>query len=160
MLVERIRTVPMLDMIQDFIIFRHFTPAEKRKFAAIDHSVLTFCKHDAIIEQGQGCSSLYLLIKGTVLITKKGRSRPLCKLIPGAVFGEMSFFSPKPRQSNAIANETVTVVRMDDIFFERIDPEIRDKIKNYLIELLVNRLDAMNATLAKISTYTRDWTLV
>jgi hypothetical protein len=48
---------------------------------------------------------------------------------------------------------------MDDSFFSKIDPEIRDKIKNYLIELLVNRLDVMNATLGKISTYARGYTL-
>jgi hypothetical protein len=48
---------------------------------------------------------------------------------------------------------------MDDIFFRKIDPEIKDKIKNYLIELLVNRLDVMNETLGKISTYARGYTL-
>ena len=98
-------------------------------------------------------------MKGTILITKTGHAVPICKLTPGAIFGEMSFFSKKPRHSNVIANEPVTAVKMDDNFFRKIDPEIRDKIKNYLIELLVNRLDVMNATLAKISTYARGYTL-
>jgi hypothetical protein len=71
----------------------------------------------------------------------------------------MSFFSKKPRYSNVVANETVLVVKMDDNFFRKIDPEIKDKIKNYLIELLVNRLDIMNETLGKISTYARGYTL-
>ena len=71
----------------------------------------------------------------------------------------MSFFSKKPRHSSVIANETVLAVQMDDIFFSKIDPEIKDKIKNYLIELLVNRLDVMNATLGKIATYARGYTL-
>ena len=148
-----------LEIIQDIQLFKHFTPAEKKLFAGIDHSVLTFNKDDIIIKQGEECSSLYLLLKGTVLITKTGHSVPICKLTPGAIFGEMSFFSKKPRHSNVIANEAATVVQMDDNFFRKIDPEIRDKIKNYLIELLVNRLDVMNATLGKISTYARGYTL-
>ena len=148
-----------LEIIQDIKLFRHFTPAEKKLFADIDHSVLTFNKDDTIIKQGDECSSLYLLMRGTVLITKSGHSVPICKLTPGAIFGEMSFFFKKPRHSNVIANESVTVVQMDDNFFRKIDPEIRDKIKNYLIELLVNRLDVMNATLGKISTYARGYTL-
>ncbi len=148
-----------LEIIQDIKLFRHFTPAEKKLFADIDHSVLTFNKDDIIIKQGDECSSLYLLMKGTVLITKTGHSVPICKLTAGAIFGEMSFFSKKPRHSNVIANESVTVVKMDAKFFRNIDPEIRDKIKNYLIELLVNRLDVMNATLGKISTYARGYTL-
>ncbi len=148
-----------LEIIQDINLFKHFTPAEKKLFADIDHSVLTFNKDDIVIKQGDECSSLYLLMKGTVLITKTGHSVPICKLTAGAIFGEMSFFSKKPRHSNVIANESVTVVKMDDKFFRNIDPEIRDKIKNYLIELLVNRLDVMNATLGKISTYARGYTL-
>jgi CRP-like cAMP-binding protein len=148
-----------LEIIQKIKLFKHFTPAERKLFADIDHSVLTFNKDDIIIKQGEACSSLYLLMKGTVLITKTGHSIPICKLTSGAIFGEMSFFSKKPRHSNVISNEPVMVVQMDDNFFRKIDPEIRDKIKNYLIELLVNRLDIMNATLGKISTYARGYTL-
>jgi CRP-like cAMP-binding protein len=148
-----------LESIQDMPIFKHLTPAELKLFADIDHSVLEFNKDDIIIKQGQECSSLYLLLKGTVFITKTGHSVPICKLTPGTIFGEMSFFSKKPRHSNVVSNESVMVVQMDDNFFSKIDPEIRDKIKNYLIELLVNRLDVMNATLGKISTYARGYTL-
>ena len=151
--------MPGLDIDKSMSIIKNFTPAEKNIFAKIDHSVLTFKKDEIIIQQGQECSSLYLLVKGSVLITKKGHAVPLCKLTPGAIFGEMSFFSKKPRHSNVIASESVTVVQMDDNFFSSIDPDIRDKIKNYLIELLVNRLDVMNATLGKISTYARGYTL-
>ena len=151
--------MPGLDFDDNMSIIKHLTPAEKNILAAIDHSVLTFKKDDIIIQQGQECSSLYLLVKGSVLITKTGHAVPVCKLTPGAIFGEMSFFSKKPRHSNVVASESVTVIQMDDHFFSNIDPDIRDKIKNYLIELLVNRLDVMNATLGKISTYARGYTL-
>ena len=147
------------EIIQDMTMFEHFSENEKKKFAEIDHSLLGFNKDDVIIKQGEDCSSLYLLVKGTVLITRTGHPTPLCKLVPGAIFGEMSFFSKKPRHSNVIANEPVMVIQMDDNFFTKIHPDIRDKIKNYLIELLVNRLDIMNATLGKISTYARGYTL-
>ncbi len=40
-------------------------------------------------------------------------------------------------------------------FFEDIEPAIRDKIKNYLIELLIERLDSMNQTLLKISRFSQ-----
>ena len=147
------------EIIQDMSMFEHFSENEKKKFAEIDHSLLGFNKDDVIIKQGEDCSSLYLLVKGTVFITRTGHPTPLCKLVPGAIFGEMSFFSKKPRHSNVIANEPVLVIQMDDSFFTKIHPDIRDKIKNYLIELLVNRLDIMNATLGKISTYARGYTL-
>lgn len=149
----------ILETIKDFQMFKHFSATEKKLFAEIEHSLLGFNKDDTIIKQGEECSSLYLLVKGTVFITKTGHTTPICKLAPGAIFGEMSFFSKKPRHSSVIANETVVAVQMDDNFFSKINPEIRDKIKNYLIELLVNRLDVMNDTLGKISTYARGYTL-
>ena len=147
------------ETIKDMPMFKHFTEKEKKMFSEIDHSLIGFNKNDVIIKQGENCASLFLLVKGTVLITRTGHSTPLCKLTPGAVFGEMSFFNKKPRHSNVIADETVLVVQMDDHFFKRIHPDVKDKIKNYLIELLVNRLDIMNETLGKISTYARGYTL-
>ena len=125
----------IFETIKDMPMFKHFSQEEKKIFSEIDHSVLGFNKDDVIIEQGEDCTSLYLLVKGSVLITKTGHATPICNLTPGAIFGEMSFFSKKPRHSNVVANETVLAVKMDDIFFRKIDPEIKDKIKNYLIEL-------------------------
>ena len=58
-----------------------------------------------------------------------------------------------------VANEKVLVMKMDDDFFRKVRPEIKDRIKDYLIELLINRLDAMNESLSKISRYARSYTL-
>ena len=53
------------------------------------------------------------------------------------------------------ANEDVTVVEMDDKFFKKANPAVRDKIKNYFIELLISRLDMMNESIMKISKLMR-----
>ncbi len=50
-----------------------------------------------------------------------------------------------------VANEEVTVVRMDNDFFGAVDPVVRDKLKNYFIEVLIKRLDLMNEHIMKIS---------
>ena len=145
-----------LEIIQDIKLFKHFTSAEKKLFADIDHSVLTFNNDDIIIKQGDECSSLYLLMKGTVLITKTGQSIPICKLTAGAIFGEMSFFTKKRRLSSVMAHNNVFLLKMDEDFFEKVKPDIRDKVKNYMIEVRVNRLDAMNESIMKISRLMRE----
>lgn len=71
----------------------------------------------------------------------------------------MSFFTKNPRHSNVIANENVLVMKLDKAFFKKVSPEIKDKIKNYLIELLINRLDSMNESFRKISKFIRGSTL-
>ena len=67
----------------------------------------------------------------------------------------MSAFSKKPRQSNVVANDDVLVLKMDDYFFQKVNPDIKDKIKDYLIELLIDRLDNMNAAIMRISRLMR-----
>jgi len=145
-LYEQIGNIPM---------FQHFSEHDKKSVAEMEPANLAFKKGDVIIAEGGRFSSLYLLIKGAVLITKTGHTTPISKLMPGAVFGEMSFFTQKPRLSNVVADEDVLVLKMDAEFFRRVKPDIKDKIKDYLIELLIKRLDTMNESLSKISKVAR-----
>ena len=110
-----------------------------------------------IIKEGDQHAALYVLLKGTVLITRTSENAQirLAKLKSGEIFGEMTFFTRKPRQSNVIANEDVLVMEMDDNFFEKVTPEIKDKMKNCFIELLINRLEEMNESIMKISKLMR-----
>jgi CRP-like cAMP-binding protein len=138
-------------------LFEKLTGEERKILAESKHALLEFDKGDMIIKEGDQFKSLYLLIKGSVLITKSSTDSQirLAKLKSGEIFGEMSFFSKKPRQSNVVASEKVLAMRMDEDFFERVTPGIRDKMKNYFIELLIHRLDAMNDSIMNISKLMR-----
>ncbi len=149
----------MIKTIDEMSMFKRFTENEKKAFAKLGHSLLGFKKDDVIIREGDTFTSLYLLIKGTFLITRAELSVPIAKLSQGALFGEMTFFTTKPRHSNVIANENVLVMKLDKSFFDKIDFAIKDKIKDYLIELLINRLDSVNESLSKISKFARISTL-
>ena len=149
----------LIDTINEIPMFNNFTESEKKIFAKLEHSLLGFKKDDVIIREGDTFTSLYLLIKGNVLITKDELNTPIAKLSQGALFGEMSFFTKKPRYSNVIANDNVLVMKLDKSFLDKVDFAIKDKIKDYLIDLLINRLDAMNESLSKISKFARISTL-
>jgi CRP-like cAMP-binding protein len=149
----------LIDTINEIPMFNLFTESEKKMFSKLEHSLLGFKKDDVIIREGDTFTSLYLLIKGTVLITKAELSIPIAKLSQGSLFGEMSFFTKKPRHSNVIASENVLVMKLDKSFFEKVDAAIRDKIKDYLIEMLIHRLDSVNESLSKISKFARISTL-
>ena len=131
-------------MIQDIRMFRYFTEKEKADFAAMNHSFQNFRKGDVVIKEGAMYKSLYLLIKGSVLITKSNHAKPLSRLTAGMIFGEMSFFNEKPRHTNVIAEEDIMVLRIDKALFQSMPQDIRDKIKDYLIETLIDRLEDMN----------------
>jgi len=147
----------LYELIKDMHIFDGFTEDEKKLVAGMNHSVFEYKQGDRITEEGQSSTALYLIVKGTVLVTKTRDNAKIriAKLGPGEIFGEMSFFAKKTRHSDVTANEDVTVVEMDDKFFKKANPAVRDKIKNYFIELLISRLDMMNESIMKISKLMR-----
>jgi CRP/FNR family cyclic AMP-dependent transcriptional regulator len=144
-------------MIKEMPIFEKFSDKEKKAFAKMEHTLCEFRQGDIILKDGERLTSIYLLVKGSVLISKTVNDAPirLAKLRPGEIFGEMSFFSHRSRQSNVIANEDVLAIRIDDKFFKNAKPGVKDKINSYFIEVLVNRLDAMNDSIMTISKLVR-----
>jgi len=150
----------LYDMIATMPLFENFSEEEKKTFAQMDHSLLAFNKGDIIIREGDHYTSLYLLIRGSAQVTKTGYGSPIAQLKPGSVFGEISFLTHRARQSNVIAYEKILALKIDDDFFDKIEPSMRDNIKNYLIELLAGRLDRMNEALSKIAKYARGYAVL
>jgi len=144
-------------MINEMPMFEKFSEKEKKAFAKMEHTLCEFRQGDTVIKDGESLTSVYLLIKGSVLISKKVNDAPirLAKLRPGEIFGEMSYFSNRSRQSNVIANEDVLAIKIDEKFFKYAKPAIKDKINSYFIKVLVNRLDAMNDSIMTISKLVR-----
>lgn len=140
-------------IIDKMPMFARFSEAEKKSVSEIEHSIHKFGRGDIIIEEGDMSTSLYLLLKGAVLITKKvdDATIRLARLGPGEIFGEMSFFTERPRSTSVMANDKVLAMKMDEDFFDALDPDIKDKIKDYIIALLIDRLDKMNASIMQIS---------
>lgn len=113
--------------------------------------ITTFDVGKIIIHEGAEHGAFYLLLQGSVLVTKAGYDYVMAQLSPGAIFGEMSFFTKKPRHTNVIASDDVLTLKMDEDFFKSISHDVRDKINTYLINILIKRLDVMNTALIKIS---------
>ena len=145
------------ELLKDVPLFESFSEEEIQTLVKMDPPVNEYAKDDYLIREGDLSSTLFLLVKGVCLITREqdGANIQLSRLKPGEIFGEMSWVSGKPRQSNVVANEDVTAVEMDREFFDRIPPEVSNKIKDYLIGLLIKRLDNMNEAIMRISKLMR-----
>ena len=147
----------LYEMIKGMPMFEKFSEKERKAFAKMEHTLCEFRQGDTIIKDGENLTSIFLLVKGSILISKTVNDAPirLAKLRPGEIFGEMSFFSHRSRQSNVIANEDVLAIKIDEKFFKNAKPGIKDKVNSYFIEVLVNRLDAMNDSIMTISKLVR-----
>lgn len=149
--------MPIYEMIKDMEMFKSFSEDEKKAVAQMNHSLVEFKPGDCITREGDHSTALYLIVKGSVLVTKTQDETKIriAKLGPGEIFGEMSFFSQRTRNSDIAASEKLIAIEMDDHFFQKVSPEIRDKTKNYFIEVLIKRLDVMNESIMRISKLMR-----
>jgi len=145
------------EILRSLPMFNTLTDKEKKKLTEKNLTPVRFKKGETVIREGETCQALFALLKGTVLVTKAQDDAQirLAKLGAGEIFGEMSFFSRGPRKSNVVANDDVVALKMDQQFFDALDGGIRDKVKNYFIELLIRRLDSMNESIMKISKLMR-----
>lgn len=79
----------------------------------------TFPKNTVVISEGDDSSSLYLIEKGRVWVTREhdsGREVVLASLGKGEFFGEMAIIEGSPRSANVVTREStqVAIVRRPD----------------------------------------------
>jgi len=135
-----------LKLFEGIEFFRRLNLEEKKFLATLDCSRVVYPKSRTIITQGQIDSALYVLLEGSVKVIREPHPKvQLAVLAPGAVFGEVSFLEKRPRTTSVIALEESTVLKMDGQMIQRLNPLLLNKIKDQLIDLLISRLDAMNA---------------
>ena len=68
----------------------------------------------------------------------------ITKLKAGAVFGEIAYVAKRKRITSVIADGDVIALKIDTKNIDALKPAIPTKIKDNLIEILANRLEAMN----------------
>ena len=124
--------------------FTAFSNAEKSEIVSSYTPVCVFGKNELIIEEGTDDTSFYILLTGSARATKNDVSLPFAEYGPGDSFGEISFLTGVPRTCEIIAKEVSIAIRIDKKTLEDLKIEIREKIKDRIIENLVDRLRNMN----------------
>ncbi len=138
-----------MEKIKEFLdrirFFKGFTIEEKKRLSDIENIYLKFLAGEPIIMEGQVEQALYIILKGNVVVNKKGlEGLIISSLGPGTVFGEISLIQEQPRTTNVIAEGEVVVMKLEKKTIESLGPELQKKFNEQLIRVLVERLDEMN----------------
>ncbi len=100
-----------------------------------------------IIREGAEDRTFFVLILGTVRVTKNSRpDQPLATLKSGAIFGEIAHFSRQVRSTNVIAIGQAVVFRLEHDLFKKLKPEIREIINHETMAVLMRRLESLKKT--------------
>jgi putative nucleotidyltransferase with HDIG domain len=143
--------VEILPIIERLSFFSSFTTNEKRQMVSDDTHFRVYAPGELLIRQGSSDQSLFIILTGTVAVTSASGGTVLAVLKAGDIFGEMAFLTDTRRTANVAAKESVIALKLDNVAFEQLRPEIREKFKDKIIEKLVNRLDKANQELTRLN---------
>jgi len=142
---------PLIGLLNELAFFDTFDDSEKREFSTSENYIMNVDPGTAIITQGNIDYSLFILLEGEVIVTKKEFPRlVVATLEPGAVFGEISSLSNGPRLSNIIAKDKVKVLKLKVELFDTLTLTTQVKLNKQFIQVLVNRIENNNAYLIKL----------
>ncbi|MBF0271328.1 MAG: cyclic nucleotide-binding domain-containing protein [Magnetococcales bacterium] len=130
--------VQLLDKIK---FFADFPQNAKNEIAALDTVFKKYPANSPIINEGDESDSFFILLQGKVSIYKKPNVNPINELKPGAVFGEIAFLSAKPRAASVVALEPCILLEFDRNILHQLTPDVRDHLKDKLINILVQHLN-------------------
>ncbi|MZG29426.1 MAG: cyclic nucleotide-binding domain-containing protein [Nitrospinae bacterium] len=151
---------PILKFIDRLPFFQEFSTDEKSKLVEANGVFEKYKNGKDIIIEGESGSALFIILTGTVRITKSSDTKVLkphvslmesnqtilAELKGGAIFGEISLISDGPRNTSAYASSSeVILMRITKKAIESFDLTIQKKFHTQLIKVLIQRLDDMNS---------------
>ena len=139
-----IETQQLIESMNRTDFFTAFSDEEKREIITSYTPVCMFGKNESIIKQGTDDTFFYILLTGSARAIKNDVSLPFAEYGPGDSFGEISFLTGVPRSCDVITNEVSIALEIDKETLEDLKIEIREKIKDRIIENLIERLRIMN----------------
>ena len=97
----------------------------------------TFAKGDTIFRTGDHGDSLYVVIRGKVVVSRD--ERPIAHLGPGDAFGEMAVLDAGPRSATVLAEEETEVLRIGSEEFYEVLQE-QTELADGVIRVVTQRL--------------------
>ncbi|MBF0270692.1 MAG: cyclic nucleotide-binding domain-containing protein [Magnetococcales bacterium] len=138
-------------LLDNVPFFWSFSEEEKNLLISLDCYFESFQAGDYLIHEDAEDNALFIILKGTARVSKKSHPDKIITILePGTVFGEISFLTQRPRSTDVVACEKMICFTINGETMSQLDSQMQHKIKDQLIEILVQRLDQMNQTLLNL----------
>ncbi|MBF0293622.1 MAG: cyclic nucleotide-binding domain-containing protein [Magnetococcales bacterium] len=119
--------------------FAKFSPYEKKRICGHHASFESYPPGGRIIIAGSRDTSFFIIISGSVSVEKQRVG--IIVLTAGEFFGEMAFLTNTPRTTDVVAMEKTLLLKISQELLDNLSSEIREKIKDRIIKVLVERLN-------------------
>ena len=133
------------ELLSKVELFNEFSRYDLPKIAELCDNIQFYEEGERIINKGDSDESFYILLSGTARVCKEAQGESLFTLEPGFIFGEISFLSKTERTKYVIANERSFALNISRRQMQSLKPDMRDRIKDFLIQKLVQRIISIEA---------------
>ena len=121
-------------------IFEGFNRFEIAQIAEACQKISYYDADESIIVQETLGDCFFILLSGTARVCQGDDPKSLFTIEAGAIFGEIAFLSGTVRTKHIIANENCFILELSHHMLRTLDAEVRERIKDKLIEKLVGRI--------------------
>ena len=139
----------LLKLMDNVPFFKEMDNAEREGLLAYEKHWMQFKPQEKILKEDEVDYGFFVLLEGKVSVLRsKPTEMTLAQLVPGALFGEITMKTQRPRTSSIEADEAVTVFKVDALLIDKLSPGLIIKVKDQIINLVITRLDEMNNRLS------------
>ncbi len=128
------------ELLSKVELFNEFSRYDLPKIAELCDNIQFYDEEEIIIFKGEKDDSFFILLSGSARVCKELAGETFFTVEPGFIFGEISFLTNTERTKNVIANEQLFALNISRKKLESVEPVIRERIKDFLIQKLVQRI--------------------
>jgi signal transduction histidine kinase len=146
-MVSQIDTIPDTRKLQNNVLFAGI-PVELIQTIGLDIDLFRFDRGDVVFNEGEPGDCMYLVVEGSVRISKLGRGgkqEALSVIQPGNFFGEMALIDGQPRSASATAAESTILGCINAASFARILESSSHDLHMNFLRSVVERLRGVNS---------------
>ncbi len=130
-------------------LFKELSLSEKEQVISIQNIVKIIKKDKEFIVFGENDDKFYILLSGTANVIKK--SRQISQIHGGQFVGEVGFMCGEPRTATIVANTNLVTFCIDRETFSLLPVSLRSKIKDRMINGLVERVEHLNGEIERLN---------
>ncbi len=125
--------------------FEDFKKEELESLASDQGHFYKYSEKDRIIQEGERDTALYILLKGSVRVSKQlpDKEMTLSVLNEGAIFGEMTLLRKGKRTSSVTAEKTCVIMVLKPYTLQNLDGRLLAKIKDQLLKIVLRRFERL-----------------
>ena len=139
----------LVKLMDETPFFKEMDKADRENLLSHKNHWMQFKPQEEVLKEDEVDYGFFVLLEGEVSVM---RSKPaevsLAQLVPGAMFGEITMKAQRPRSSSIVADNDVTVFKVDSQLMDQLSPKMIIKIKDQIIDLVITRLDEVNNRLS------------